>query len=626
MARKIIIAISAVLGVGVILLLVLLNVDSFIATTYRLSQVLKIDNLKSFVEIYNESSTVIYDESISEIQTTVNSFIESIKIPEDKTFEDILADILTWLLNFSFDFVIYFCNYGLNIMLITYIMLNETFNGEQLRIKTSPFAFVWIRINNLLNLIKNGLKWAINKVLEFISTNRRIIAVCITLILLANGVLYRILVEFIIFIITYVIHMINLETYVVVFDIIKALFTFVYPNLKYIPTWIFWPILILIVFLSVISRAKYKLKKNHERLKDFAKNDLTQTTFINGPPGTGKTLLNVSLTLASEENFIEELNQKLLEYEMRFKYFNFAKVREHPEQYPEHAEYYELYDFIYNRNSFNISNFSIMSPAFDQRCKIWRYEYMRKNKQEHFPLEEYIVISLSEFDKEYNSHDDKKAVGEDGVHVFFSTVSHELKRHVKIFVDYQLKDQVPLRIRGNAEYFITIKKREKKMPTLLSLYYFPFKLLKKIIYFYIEKYEKKKTTINKRTTRKALPRYKRNDLTLPYVMLRDFGKTIKKICDWFESFSYFKLKVILSQEDDLKGIKKNLFINIRDLEFNGEPLYDTAFLSYAYETKCEHNFRNLQTYQGLQPTPEELALQESNFLTNAGFTNNPNDN
>ena len=626
MARKIIIAISAVLGVGVILLLVLLNVDSFIATTYRLSQVLKIDNLKSFVEIYNESSTVIYDESISEIQTTVNSFIESIKIPEDKTFEDILADILTWLLNFSFDFVIYFCNYGLNIMLITYIMLNETFNGEQLRIKTSPFAFVWIRINNLLNLIKNGLKWAINKVLEFISTNRRIIAVCITLILLANGVLYRILVEFIIFIITYVIHMINLETYVVVFDIIKALFTFVYPNLKYIPTWIFWPILILIVFLSVISRAKYKLKKNHERLKDFDKNDLTQTTFINGPPGTGKTLLNVSLTLASEENYVDELNQKLLQYEMKYKYFNFAKVREHPEQYPEHAEYYELYDFIYNRNSFNISNFSIMSPAFDQRCKIWRYEYMRKNKQEHFPLEEYIVISLSEFDKEYNSHDDKKAVGEDGVHVFFSTVSHELKRHVKIFVDYQLKDQVPLRIRGNAEYFITIKKREKKMPTLLSLYYFPFKLLKKIIYFYIEKYEKKKTTINKRTTRKALPRYKRNDLTLPYVMLRDFGKTIKKICDWFESFSYFKLKVILSQEDDLKGIKKNLFINIRDLEFNGEPLYDTAFLSYAYETKCEHNFRNLQTYQGLQPTPEELALQESNFLTNAGFTNNPNDN
>lgn len=626
MVRKIIIAISAVLGVGVILLLVFLNKDSFIDTTNRLSQVLKIDSLKSFIEIYNESSTVIYDESINEIQTSVNALVESIRIPEDITFEEVFFNILTTLLNFSFDFIIYFCNYGLNIIFIFYILLNETFNGEQLKIRTSPLALVYMTINRFMDKVKNGLLMIINRFLSFISRNRRVIALCITLVLSANGILYRFLVEFLIFFITYFIHMIALETYIVIFDIFKAAFTYVYPSLKYIPTWMFVPLLILMLFLTVISRAKYKLKKNHERLKDFAKNDLTQTTFINGPPGTGKTLLNVSLTLASEENYIEELNQKLLEYELQFRYVNFAKVRANPNRYPEHSEYYRLYDFIYNRGTFNISNFSIMSPTFNQRCKIWRYEYMRKNKQEHFPLEEYIVISISEFDKEYNSHDDKKAVGEDGVHVFFSTVSHELKRHVKIFVDYQLKDQVPLRIRGNAEYFITIKKREKKMPILLAIYYFPFKLTRKIIHYYIEKYEKRKRTVNKKSTRKALPQYKRNDLTLPYVMLRDFGKTLTKICNWFESFSYFKLKVILSQEGDIKGIKKNLFINIRDLEFNGEALYDTTFLSYAYETKCDHNFRNLQTYQGLQPTPEELALQESNFLTNAGFTNTPNNN
>ena len=626
MVKKIIIAISAVLGVGVILLLVFLNIDSFIDTTNRLSQVLKIDSLKNFIEIYNESSTVIYDESINEIQTSVNALVESIKIPEDITFEEVFFNILTTLLDFSFDFIIYFCNYGLNIILIFYILLNETFNGEQLKIRTSPLALVYMTINRFMDKVKNGLLMIINRFLSFISRNRRVIALCITLVLSANGILYRFLVEFLIFFITYFIHMIALETYIVIFDIFKAAFTYVYPSLKYIPTWMFVPLLILMLFLTVISRAKYKLKKNHERLKDFAKNDLTQTTFINGPPGTGKTLLNVSLTLASEENYIEELNQKLLEYELQFRYVNFAKVRANPNRYPEHSEYYRLYDFIYNRGTFNISNFSIMSPTFNQRCKIWRYEYMRKNKQEHFPLEEYIVISISEFDKEYNSHDDKKAVGEDGVHVFFSTVSHELKRHVKIFVDYQLKDQVPLRIRGNAEYFITIKKREKKMPILLAIYYFPFKLTRKIIHYYIEKYEKRKRTVNKKSTRKALSQYKRNDLTLPYVMLRDFGKTLTKICNWFESFSYFKLKVILSQEGDIKGIKKNLFINIRDLEFNGEALYDTTFLSYAYETKCDHNFRNLQTYQGLQPTPEELALQESNFLTNAGFTNTPNNN
>ena len=106
-------------------------------------------------------------------------------------------------------------------------------------------------------------------------------------------------------------------------------------------------------------------------------------------------------------------------------------------------------------------------------------------------------MSISEFDKEYNSHDDKKAVGEDGAHTFFSTVSHNLKRHTKIFVDYQLKDQVPLRIRGNSEYFITIKERKKKYPLILMIYYLPFRLFYKITRCFIKKYEAKKNYISK---------------------------------------------------------------------------------------------------------------------------------
>ena len=124
---------------------------------------------------------------------------------------------------------------------------------------------------------------------------------------------------------------------------------------------------------------------------------------------------------------------------------------------------------------------------------------MRVNKPtDIYPLDEYIVISLSEFDKEYNSHDNKKEVGEDGVATFFSTVSHNLKRYTKIFVDYQLKDQVPLRIRGNSEYFITIKDRKKKFPLLLFLYYLPIKGLSILVKKLITKYELKKRTISKK--------------------------------------------------------------------------------------------------------------------------------
>lgn len=144
-----------------------------------------------------------------------------------------------------------------------------------------------------------------------------------------------------------------------------------------------------------------------------------------------------------------------------------------------------------------------------------------------YPLEEYIIISISEFDKEYNSHDDKKAVGEEGA-TFFSTVFHNLKRHTKIFVDYQLKDQVPLRIKGNSEYFITIKKCEKKYPVLLMLYYLPFKLTYKVLRYYIKKYELRNRNISRKSMRKGQALYKRNDLTLPYVILRSLASSLKE--------------------------------------------------------------------------------------------------
>ena len=620
MVKKIIKIILVVLGIGLFLFLILHNIYSFVETTNRLKEILNPLELKNFFEIYNEESKVIYEESIKEITEAIESTIDSFQQTVNKPFEEIFIELVESFFDFGFDFIIYFCNYGLNGLLIAYILLHENITGTQTTIKTSPLAGLYLTISKILTIIKNAIIWAIKWLLNHLYEQRRKIALLLMLYLLSNGVLYKILTEFIIFIITYVIKMINLETYLVVFSILESLFIFLYPKLKYIPSWLWIPLLIIIVFLNAIARATYKLKKNHQRLKEFVNEDLTQTTFINGPPGTGKTLLNVSMTLAAEENYVDELNKKLLEYELKYKYINFAKVRQNPEEFPEHAEYYHLYDFLYNRGTLNISNFSIMSPAFNQRAKIWKFDYMRKNRQQEFPLEEYIVISLSEFDKEYNSHDDKKLVGEDGVHVFFSTVSHELKRHVKVFVDYQLKDQVPLRIRGNAEYFLTIKKREKKIPILLAVYYLPFKLTKKIVCSFIEKYEKRRRSVTKKSLRKGLPCYKRNDLTLPYVILRSLGHTLSKICNWFETFSYFKLKTLLSQEDSLTGIKKNLFINIRDLKFNDSPLYDTTFLSYAYEAKCTHDFRNLRRYQGLQPTPEELKLQGSKFLDMAGFT------
>ena len=615
MVRKIILSILGTLGIGILLFLVFQNLDSFVATTNRLSDILKIDSLKNFFEVYNESSTQIYDESVNEIVDAVGGVIDSFQQTVDRPFEEILAEVLLNLLDFGLDFFIYFCNYGLNAILITYILLHETFAGEQLTIKTSPLGFLWIRFNNFIDLIKNsiirGFRWFLNLLSEY----KKAIVLSIFLVLCANGFMYRFLVEFLIFFITYIIRMVNLETYIVIFQIVQTVFTFIYPKLKYIPLWIWIPTLVVCIFFNAVARAKYKLKKNHERLKDFAKDELTQTTFINGPPGTGKTLLNVSLTLASEENYIEELEKKLLDYEMNYKYLNFAKVRSNPEEFPEHQEYINTYKLLTSRGTFVISNYAIYSPLFNEYSKIFNFDYMRVNiPTDIYPLEEYIVISISEFDKEYNSHDDKKAVGEEGAATFFSTVSHNLKRHTKIFVDYQLKDQVPLRIRGNSEYFVTIKKRKKKYPVLLMLYYLPFRITYKVLRYYIKKYELRKRNISRTSMRKGQACYKRNDLTLPYVMLRSFASSLKRICDWFDSFYFFTLQTVISQEGDLgKGTKKKLNINIRDLSYNNQALYDSTFLSFAYEQKKNEEFKNLDTFTRLTPPIDELEKCNSKF-------------
>ena len=397
-------------------------------------------------------------------------------------------------------------------------------------------------------------------------------------------------------------------------SIIKFVITFIYPIISHVPSFIWITSIIILVFFDAILRAKLRLKRNHKRLKEFAKDDLTQTTFINGAPGTGKTLLNVSLSLASEENYIDELENILLNYEIKYKEINFASIRKEPDKYPLHKDYIDTLNKLNYRGTFIISNYAIYSPYYNEYSKIFNFDYMRKNiKADIYPLEEYIVISLSELDKEYNSHDDMKAVGADGAATFFSTVSHDLKRHTKIFCDYQLKDQVPLRIRGNAEYFIHIEKRKKKYPFLLMLYYAPFKLLNKITNSLILRYETKKNRVNKETYRQGKQEYKRNDYSLIYAILRNTSYKLSRICNWFEKYSFFKLNLIVSQEDNKQGIKKTVYINLCDLEINKQKLYDSTFLSFAYEQKKNYEYKDLENYTNLTPSIEELNKCNSKF-------------
>ena len=153
MVKKILKIIALVLGIGLLLFLVLNNIDSFIHTTNRLKEIFNSTELKNFFQIYIEKSTVILDESIKEITEAVGSVIDSFEQTSKLSFEELLKQLLSNFLDFGFNFFIYFCNYGLNAILISYIMLHETFIGEQIYIKSRPLALFWVNINNFIDLI-----------------------------------------------------------------------------------------------------------------------------------------------------------------------------------------------------------------------------------------------------------------------------------------------------------------------------------------------------------------------------------------------------------------------------------------------------------------------------------------
>lgn len=618
MAKRLSLIIFEVLFFALCVWTVLQSADVFLLATNRAKTMIDFQNVQAFFETSSFEQSEIYLREISD--TFLRLFEDIFGI--DSTFFEKISHIFEKILNLILDFTIYFCNYFLTVLMILFIIFHEIFTKEVELVRYSKGAklyWKWQRFET--NLRQKILSW-ITKLGQLLKKKKRFLLLHILIYLLAKGYLYLALIEFLIFLEVYIIRLIHLETYLLVFHLLSYIFTLIYPLIKVLPKEIIVLFLIIFIFFRALSKAKYRLRKNHERLKKFAKEYLTQTTFINGPPGTGKTHLNMSLALVSEENYIEELEEFMLDEEIKNPSVNFAEVRFN--QNSKYPEYKALYEIERSRASYLISNYAIYSPYFMTYSKIFNFDYMRKNlKTDKYPLEEYIVISLSELDKEYNSHDDMKIVGTDGAATFFSTISHDLKRHCKIFCDYQLKDQVPLRIRGNAEYFLTIEKRKKKYPFLLYLYYLPFLGLRKLLRSFIKKYETKRKPIQKNTTRQSVSTFKRNDYTFLFALLRRWNYLLEKVCKFFDQYWYFKMSSTLGIKDGEQSDKKTLHLKLCDLEIDGHRLYDSTFLSHAYQEKKNYAFKDLPCFTSLTPSGEELDQCHSRFYDKLNGRSSP---
>ncbi len=191
--KKIIISIVVMLEVGFCLFLVLTNTNSFITSTNRLLELSNIPNIKNYFQISNDNSNVIYNEVINDISDKIDTISSNINTFFNRPFGDIMLDIIDNALTFVFNFIIYFCNYGLTIILVLYLFLHETFNGTQLDIRTTPLAYFYIKVDNLRFKIRDKIVSLISKFKGFIHRNKRIIFLLILGLLIANGFIYRLL-------------------------------------------------------------------------------------------------------------------------------------------------------------------------------------------------------------------------------------------------------------------------------------------------------------------------------------------------------------------------------------------------------------------------------------------------
>jgi len=535
-------------------------------------------NINDFIEIFNNipgnfNSGTIFHRYFQGNEETLKQILSRT--------EYYFMDVILWIKNFNTleftrkaiifinDFLLIFINYFLNILLYLYFFFYLFLSKDVEEIKgTNQYtrsAIAFIKLISLFKIIKDYIV----KFFKYLKKNQLKIILSILIVLLLESFLVKFLSEFVIFMYYYFMSSYNLNLHIILFEMIFASVVFIYIK---IPLWAISIILIYMVWNYAIYRANVKKQKNHDSLKTFCKYDLPSIVIINGEPGVGKNRLETQLILATAENFIEEIEEKLNQIEIQNPSVNFAKVIKNPYQhmtdYPEHYEYYR---FLKRKTSMIISApYAILDPYYDDLSHILDFDYLRPSTNKFKALlDRYIIISASEWDKDHNSHYTTKEVGEDGVHIAISTISHWLKRDFKFFIDYQIITQVPLNLRGNSEMFLNIQDRKYKMPFLLNLFSLPFKALYSIFERIVLNYESYKLKLTKHSMRESKRIRKRYDYTLLYSIFRYSLYVLSNVINYFHKYSYIKFYIMITDKDNKELGKIKLNINSFDEQWNG---------------------------------------------------------
>lgn len=582
-----------------------------------------------FETILNKKFTNYFDYFLNDRQEILDSIINSMNEIKDNisesvsevvngvqgsTFKEKYYAFSHFWLNFMYNLIFYSVNLGANIILLMYMIYEIYVNEECSKVKETKLSKAFVRILKIIRFIKNLIHEFILFVIYVFKKHIKLLGILILLMFFPAAA--RLFLELFIGLVSYIIATINFDCWSWLFTFVKFAAVLLIPKFIKLPLFIRVGLFILAYILLALNRANKKLKKNFESVKCFARFDTAQTNLFNGPPGTGKTRLITYLGLISEENFIEDLEDMMHQIEQEDFTYNYAsldyrilKNELNDDDYELYGDYIAIYCFLYFRKSFVMSNYAIRDVYFDCYSKILKntdLEFNNHYDDVKYGLEKYCVMCISELDKYTNSHDKGKDYYLNGVNAFFSMISHVLERKVKVYVDYQLKDQVPLMIRGNAEKQFQIIDSSYKLPLMLK----PLYLIVDCLYSFFDKiaikYSYKKKRLYSRSNRFDKRYRKRFDYSFLLSLCLFLSNKLGNLLGYLNTYSYTRMRLVEMVNDGEVVGKIKLNLNEIDSNFKGERLYNSVCFKSIYDSKKNCDFSSLDEWTSLDSTEEEL--------------------
>ena len=419
------------------------------------------------------------------------------------------------------------------------------------------------------------------------------------------------------------------------------------------PLLIFFVLFVGFVIIAIYF-GKRKLEKNWNEFKYFV-DDSESANIISGAPGTGKTSTAVNAQFAQTELYYDSYVKNLMDFEIMHPEINFSYIRLLGKIYFLDFNDYEI-DFIFKNNKNilidlveilpylnnellnNIFNMYYRgscilsgSPLKDPYTKYsFTNGYSRKldfntlrffEKQDKMPFEDDTVILFDEFDKEWNSHTSQSDVNKSGVHVFFSYVRH---LGTKAWLTCQGLGQGLKNIKVCCGKFFYLYDKKVKMPLLITILYKPLfwidYKISHIIYDYLGNREK----TGKWTFRKGSFKYKRNNVSFLYVLMKYICSLTHHLVLYFQNYYYYKIYAYESYDPDSSEKKKITYkINFCDFNDDNEPVYNSTQFKAFYDNfkdtlySLTHEVQSIQLFEAwssLEPSMEEYNKTHQSVL------------